>query len=74
MITLLCMIFIFSLLGGFIKFAFSVTWGIMKVIGVILSVIAFPMLFIIVITVGVGAYLVLPLLLVGLAFGALAKA
>lgn len=61
-------------LWGFIKLAVVASWGLLKLLGIVLSVIAFPVLFIGVLVVGVGAYLLLPLLLVGAAFGCLVKA
>ena len=62
------------ILWGFIKLAVVASWGLLKLLGIVLSVIAFPVLFIGVLVVGVGAYLLLPLLLVGAAFGCLVKA
>ena len=61
-------------LWGFIKLAVVASWGLLKLLGIVLSVIAFPVLFIGVLVVGVGTYLLLPLLLVGAAFGCLVKA
>ena len=61
-------------LWGIIKLVAVASWGLLKLLGIILSVIAFPILFIGVRVVGVGGYLFLPLLLVGLAFGCLTKA
>ena len=52
----------------------AISWGLLKLLGIVLSVIAFPVLFIGVLVVGVGTYLLLPLLLVGAAFGCLVKA
>lgn len=70
---------IFVLIGawvlwGIIKLVAVASWGLLKLLGIILSVVAFPILFIGVLVVGVGAYLFLPLLLVGLAFGCLKRA
>lgn len=61
-------------LWGIIKLVAVASWGLLKLLGIILSVIAFPILFIGVLVVGVGAYLFLPLLLVGAAFGCLTRA
>lgn len=61
-------------LWGMIKLVAVASWGLLKLLGIILSVVAFPILFIGVLVVGVGAYLFLPLLLVGLAFGCLKRA
>ena len=61
-------------LWGIIKLVAVASWGLLKLLGIVLSVIAFPILFIGVLVVGVGAYLFLPLLLVGLAFGCLTRA
>lgn len=61
-------------LWGFIKFAFMATWGLLKLVGILLSIVAFPIVFVGLLVVGIGAYLALPLLLIGLAFGCLAKA
>lgn len=70
---------IFGLLGiwilwKFVKFTFMVTWGILKLAGILLSVVAFPILFVGLLVVGLGTYLALPIILIGLAFGCLAKA
>lgn len=62
------------ILWNFVKFAFAATWGLLKLVGILLSVVAFPILFVGVLVAGIGAYLVLPLLLIGLAFGCLSKA
>ena len=61
-------------LWGIIKLVAVASWGLLKLLGIVLSVIAFPILFIGVLVVGVGTYLFLPLLLVGAAFGCLTKA
>ncbi len=60
-------------LWGFIKFAFFATWGLLKLVGILLSIVAFPILFVGLLVVGIGAYLALPLILIGLAFGCIAK-
>lgn len=72
------MTFLFTLLMlwiavGFIKFVFKATWGLLKLVGVIIAVIAFPVIFIGVI-VGIGAVLIVPILLVAVAFGCVYKA
>ena len=74
MFELILVLIIGWVLWGFIKLAVVASWGLLKLLGIILSVIAFPVLFIGVLVVGVGAYLLLPLLLVGAAFGCLVKA
>ncbi len=61
------------ILWKFVKFTFVVTWGLLKIVGILLSVVAFPVLFVGLLVVGVGTYLALPILLIGLAFGCLAK-
>ncbi|MBO5666981.1 MAG: hypothetical protein J6S45_05990 [Firmicutes bacterium] len=61
-------------LGGFIKLAWAATWGIFKILGVLLSVIAFPIIFIGVLVVGLGAYLLLPVFLLVAAFGCIIRA
>lgn len=61
------------ILWKFVKFTFVVTWGLLKFVGILLSVVAFPVLFVGLLVVGVGTYLALPILLIGLAFGCLAK-
>lgn len=61
-------------LGSFIKLAFAATWGIFKILGILLSVIAFPIIFIGVLVIGLGTYLLLPGLLLVLAFGCIVKA
>ena len=59
-----------SLFGGLllkaIKLFFRVTWGVTKIIGALLCVIAFPLLLIVAIPVG-GVLLLLPVLLVAAA-------
>ena len=62
-----------GILWKFIKLTFVVTWGLLKIVGILLSVVAFPVLFVGLLVVGVGTYLALPILLIGLAFGCLAK-
>ena len=74
MLELLLIVFAVMFLGGFIKLAWAATWGIFKILGVILSVIAFPIIFIGVLVIGLGAYLFLPILLLVLAFGCIVKA
>ena len=74
MFELILVLMIGWVLGGCIKLAAVASWGLLKLLGIVLSVIAFPVLFIGVLVVGVGAYLLLPLLLVGAAFGCLVKA
>ena len=60
-------------LWNFIKFAVVATWGLLKLLGIILSIVAFPILFVGLLVLGIGAYLVLPLILIGLAFGCIFK-
>jgi len=74
MFELILVLIIGWVLWGFIKLAVVASWGLLKLLGIVLSVIAFPVLFIGVLVVGVGTYLLLPLLLVGAAFGCLVKA
>ena len=74
MFELILVLMIGWVLWGVIKLAVVASWGLLKLLGIVLSVIAFPVLFIGVLVVGVGAYLLLPLLLVGAAFGCLVKA
>ena len=74
MFELILVLIIGWVLWGFIKLAVVASCGLLKLLGIVLSVIAFPVLFIGVLVVGVGAYLLLPLLLVGAAFGCLVKA
>lgn len=74
MFELILVLMIGWVLWGFIKLAVVASWGLLKLLGIVLSVIAFPVLFIGVLVVGVGTYLLLPLLLVGAAFGCLVKA
>ena len=62
------------ILWKFVKFTFVVTWGLLKIVGVLLSIVAFPILFVGLLVVGIGTYLALPIVLIGLAFGCLAKA
>ncbi len=74
MLEFILILIIGWVLWGFIKLALVVSWGLLKLVGIVLSVIAFPVLFIGVLVIGIGAYLLLPLLLVGAAFGCLVKA
>ena len=74
MISILFFIFIIWLMIEFIKFAIKATWGLLKVIGIIISIIAFPLAFIVVLTVGVSFGIIIPILLLGLAFGCVAGA
>lgn len=62
------------ILWKFVKFTFVVTWGLLKIVGILLSIVAFPILFVGLLVVGLGTYLALPILLIVLAFGCLAKA
>ena len=62
------------ILWKLIKFTFVVTWGLLKIVGILLSIVAFPVLFVGLLVVGIGTYLALPIILIGLAFGCLAKA
>lgn len=55
-----------------VKLAFKITWGVTKIIAVILFVIALPLLVVLLLTAG-GALLLLPLALVIGAFALLAK-
>ena len=74
MLELILVLFGAWVLWGIIKLVAVASWGVLKLLGIVFSVIAFPILFIGVLVVGVGTYLFLPLLLVGLAFGCLTKA
>ena len=74
MFDLILVLMIGWVLWGVIKLAVVASWGLLKLLGIVLSVIAFPVLFFGVLVVGVGTYLLLPLLLVGAAFGCLVKA
>lgn len=74
MLELIIGLFAIWILWNFVKFAFVATWGLLKIVGILLSVVAFPILFVGLLVVGIGAYLALPLILIGLAFGCLSKA
>ena len=74
MLELLLIVFAAMFLGGFIRLAWAATWGIFKILGVLLSVVAFPIIFIGILVLGLGAYLFLPIMLLVLAFGCIAKA
>jgi len=74
MLEIILGLFAIWILWNFAKFAFVATWGLLKVVGILLSIVAFPFLFIGLFVVGIGAYLALPLILIGLAFGCIAKA
>lgn len=73
MLEILAILVIGWILWGFIKLTWAATWGIFKLLGILLSVIAFPIMFIGVLAVGIGAYLILPLVLLGAAFGCIFK-
>ena len=74
MLTLLVTFLMIWLMIGFIKLAWSATWGIFKLAGIILSVIAFPIVFIGSLVIGIGTYLILPVILIGAAFGLINRA
>ena len=74
MLEILLVILAALFLSGFIKLAWAATWGIFKLLGILLSVIAFPIIFIGVVVIGLGAYLILPIALLVAAFGLIAKA
>lgn len=74
MLELLLIVFATMFLGGFIRLAWAATWGIFKILGVLLSVVAFPIIFIGILVLGLGAYLFLPIMLLVLAFGCIVKA
>ncbi len=73
MLSFLLFIFFIWIFGGFIKFAFRATWGLFKIIGFVLAIFAFPLLFVSVFL-GIGAIAILPIVLIVLAFGCIAKA
>lgn len=70
---ILFVLFILSMVGGFISLALKATWGILKLIGVLIAVIAFPVILIGFI-VGIGAFLIIPFVLIMVAFGCIYKA
>ena len=74
MLEIFLIIFAVMFLGSFIKLAFAATWGIFKILGILLSVIAFPIIFIGVLVIGLGTYLLLPGLLLVLALWCIVKA
>ena len=74
MLELLLIVFAAMFLGGFVRLAWAATWGIFKILGILLSVIAFPIIFIGVLVIGLGTYLLLPGVLLVLAFGCIVKA
>ena len=74
MLELLLIVFAAMFLGGFIRLAWAATWGIFKILGVLLSVVAFPIIFIGILVLGLGAYLFLPIMLLVFAFGCIVKA
>ncbi|MCR5100188.1 MAG: hypothetical protein K6B41_02390 [Butyrivibrio sp.] len=73
MFTFLMMLFFIWVLGGFIKFAFRATWGLFKILGVFIMIFAFPMVFLVILA-GIGSSILLPIILIALAFGCIAKA
>ena len=74
MLELIAGLFVLWILWGFVKFTFKATWGLLKLVGILLSIVAFPMVFIGLLAIGIGTYLALPLVLIGLAFSCIAKA
>lgn len=74
MLEIIFGLFAVWVLWNFVKFAVMATWGLLKILGIILSIVAFPVIFVGLLVVGIGAYLVLPLILIGLAFGCIFKA
>lgn len=73
MFNILFSLFLLWILWGFIKFAFKATWGLFKILGVIIAVIAFPVLLVGFI-VGIGAFLIVPIVLLACGFGCIYKA
>lgn len=74
MLELIAGLFVLWILWGFVKFTFKATWGLLKLVGILLSIVAFPMVFIGLLAIGIGTYLALPLVLIGLAFSCISKA
>ena len=74
MLEIIFGLFAVWVLWNFVKFAVMATWGLLKILGIILSIVAFPVIFVGLLVVGIGVYLVLPLILIGLAFGCIFKA
>ena len=74
MLEIIFGLFALWVLWQFVKFTFAVTWGLLKLVGILLSVVAFPILFVGLLVAGLGTYLALPIILIVLAFGCLAKA
>lgn len=67
MLELLCVL-LFVLLGfKVLKLVFKMTWGIAKVFGSLLLVLALPLLIVLLLTVG-GLFLLLPLVLLAVAW------
>ena len=66
---LVLVLFVWFFIGA-IRLAFRVTWGLAKVAAVILSVLALPMLIVFMALAG-GFILLIPVVLVGAAFGIL---
>lgn len=73
MMTTLLVLLILSILFGFIKIAFKATWGLLKLIGVLIAVVCFPFILIGLIL-GIGTILIIPIVLIAVAFGCLFKA
>lgn len=74
MLKLIVGLFAIWILWQFAKFTFVATWGLLKLAGILLSIVAFPILFVGLLVVGIGTYLLLPIILIVLAFGCIAKA
>ena len=53
MLELILGLFAIWILWNFVKFAFVATWGLLKIVGILLSVVAFPILFVGLLVVGI---------------------
>ncbi len=60
---ILVMVFVAFLLWGLLKFVFKVTWGLLKFTGFLLSVLAVPVLFALLLAFGISALLFLPVIM-----------
>lgn len=73
MLTFILVFLILSIVFGFVKLALKATWGLLKLIGVLIAVVAFPFILIGLIL-GIGGILIIPVVLIFVAFGCIFKA
>lgn len=74
LLTIILLYLTVVILWNFVKIAWVASWGIFKLLGIVLSVIAFPIIFIGALVLGIGLYLVVPIFLIIAAFRCIARA